>query len=591
MKPARQWTAELADLRVENHVAQEQSRDGMPTLRVRGILLHSRYNPREEAARLIESAGLDPARPVLVIGLGLGYHVLELTARGMSVAVVEPDVCVAKLALDGPLRETETLIGIGDPDAIIATPPFQEFVARLPQVFAHPATVRLYPEFAEAIESAVIRKGLASARMSVAVVGPMYGGSLPIAGYLERAFCALGHRTLLVDNSAAWTIHEVIHNTVNGKRPSRQLADYLVGFLGEWSYARVAEFAPEICIVLAQAPVPPTFPDRLRGLGIVSAFWFIENWRHLDYWRAIAPHYDFFFHIQPGEFEDRLTELGCRHHAYVQTGCDPEVHRPVELAEADRIEYECDVSFAGAGYPNRNHLFAGLTDYNLAIWGINWRGKELLRHVRRPDEWFSPETFAKIVAGSKINLNLHSSATSPGVDPACDAVNPRVFEIAACGGFQVCDPCKGLERLFDFETELPVYRDLADLRRLIDYYLAHPEERRVIAERARARVLREHTYAQRAQQMLDLILDRHGGRILRRGVRVQRTVAEVIERVGRDSSLGRYLQTLPPDLLFTYENVVRQLAAARSEVTFPEAVFMFLRDLRDTAEKLLEDTL
>ncbi len=26
-------------------------------------------------------------------------------------------------------------------------------------------------------------------------------------------------------------------------------------------------------------------------------------------------------------------------------------------------------------------------------------------------------------------------------------INPRVFEIAACGGFQLCDPCRGLETL------------------------------------------------------------------------------------------------------------------------------------------------
>ena len=42
------------------------------------------------------------------------------------------------------------------------------------------------------------RNALEQHRLGIAVVGPMFGGSLPIAGYLERAFRNLGHRTLLV---------------------------------------------------------------------------------------------------------------------------------------------------------------------------------------------------------------------------------------------------------------------------------------------------------------------------------------------------------------------------------------------------------
>ena len=586
MKPAREWLTELQDVAVPPDLERVDGRDGETTLRVGSVYLHSRYRPREEAGRLIEAANLDATRPVIVLGLGLGYHVSELAVRGFAVAAVEPDFAVAKLAVEGPFRDSNILLGVGNADAVATEEAFASFVSGLPQVLVHPATARLHPEWVDAMNTFVARVALRRQRLSVAVVGPMYGGSLPITRYLANAFQRLGHRTLLVDNSNGWELYAEAARTVKTKHAADQLGGMLVNFLGEWSYARVAEFAPDVCIVMAQAPVTKTFPQRLSKDGIATAFWFVENWRHMGYWRDVAPHYDSFFHIQPGEFDEQLDAAGCAHHPFVQTGCDPEVHKPVGLMSEERDEYGCDLSFAGAGYYNRAQMFVGLTDYKFKIWGVEWDPRELQPLLQHAEERFTPERFAKIVAGSKINLNLHSSTTHAGVDAECDAINPRVFEIAACGGFQVCDPCRGLESFFDFETELPVYRDLAELRKLIDHYLAHDDERRQVAARARERALRDHTYERRAQQMLDLLLERCGTRILRKGIRVQRTVGEVAGRIGVDSPLGRFLSTLPPELPFMQDTIGERLNPVHGQRTEPEAIFTYLQEVRRSTEAL-----
>jgi spore maturation protein CgeB len=272
MKPAAEWIAELDGVPIPPEIEVLEGRGGESTLRVGDVYLHSRYNPREEAVRLVDSAELDAACPVLVLGLGLGYHVLELLERGLDVAAVEPSHAVAKLALDGPLRGADIVLGLGDPDAIASTDAFREFAARRPQLLTHPPTARIHPAFTEAMSSFAARAALAKERLGVAVVGPMYGGSLPIAGYLERAFRTLGHRTLLVDNSVGWGLYDRVSGSVKSKNASGQLTGLLVNFLNEWSYARVAEFAPEVCIVMAQAPVGSQFPARLANHGIVSAF-------------------------------------------------------------------------------------------------------------------------------------------------------------------------------------------------------------------------------------------------------------------------------------------------------------------------------
>jgi spore maturation protein CgeB len=586
MKPAGNWRQELASVTVPKDIELVKGARGEPSLRIGKVYLHSRYRPREEAARLIDSAKLDLSRPVLVVGVGLGYHVAELADRGATVAVVERNRAVAKLAVEGVLGE-DILLGVGEPDEIAKTEAFRTFAGRTPQLLIHPPSARVCPEFAEAIAPLLSRCTLRGQRLGVAVVGPMYGGSLPIAEYLTQAFQKLGHRALLVDNSEGWPLYQGVAASVKGAKARGQLTSVLTSFLGEWSYARVMEFQPDVCIVLAQAPVGREFPARLAKEGVVSAFWYVENWRHLPYWREIAPFYDYFFHIQPGEFDAKLAEAGCLRHAAVQTGCDPDVHKPVELNEEERSEYGCDVSFAGAGYFNRNQVFSGLTDYDLKLWGVEWSARVLAPFVRRPDERFTPEQFIRIVAGTKVNVNLHSSAFHPGVDPGCDAVNPRVFEIAACGGFQVCDPCQGLENFFDFEHELPVYQDLEELRRLIDFYLAHPEERSQVAEQARTRALKDHTYETRAQQMLDLIIEAYGSRILKKGIRVQRTVGEVAERVGQDTPLGAYLASLPQDMVFTQEAINEHIPLLGKALSYPEAVFAYLRDMRSSAESLL----
>ncbi len=565
-------------------------RGGQPTARVRGVLLHSQYNPQEEARRLVDSAKLHPDRPVLVVGLGLGYHVEELIARGFELCVVEPSQDMAALAARRLPEELGCFLFTGDCDAALRDEAFIDWLRRDPQVLVHPPTARLYASFVDAARQLPAVAAMRGTRLNIAVVGAMFGGSTPISGYLVNAFAKLGHNVRHVENSMLWPVYDAVETGSRSEKAKGQLTGMLTRFMAEWSYARVAEFNPELCIVMAQAPVLQDFPERLRKHGIVSAYWYVENWRHLPYWRDIAALYDCFFHIQPREFEKHLDDAGCRCHAFIQTGCDPDAHRPVPLAAHERDEFESDISFAGAGYHNRNALFKGLTDYRFKLWGVNWKDRYLAPLVVGGERRFDNDTFMKIVAGAKINLNLHSSARCEGVDLNHDAINPRVFEIAAAGGFQICDPCVGLENCFNFDTELPVYRNLKELRALIDYYLDHAEERRAVAARARARALKEHTYENRAQEMLEQVLSHHGAKIRERGVRAQNTVAEIADRFDSNDPLGQWLRTLPSDMLFTTENIERQLRPGMmKQLSYPEKLFAYLKEMRTFAEAMMKE--
>src|SRR5262249_27858004 len=72
-------------------------------------------------------------------------------------------------------------------------------------------------------------------------------------------------------------------------------------------------------------------------------------------------------------------------------------------------------------------------------------------------------------------------------------VNNRVFELAASGACQIVDHKDELPGLFTPGEEVVTYRSLAELRRQLEYYLAHPHEARAIGHNALRRALKEHT--------------------------------------------------------------------------------------------------
>ncbi|KHK00786.1 CgeB family protein [Desulfovibrio sp. TomC] len=83
------------------------------------------------------------------------------------------------------------------------------------------------------------------------------------------------------------------------------------------------------------------------------------------------------------------------------------------------------------------------------------------------------------------------------------AVNQRVFDVPACGGFVLTDAREQLEALFDAGRECAVYDHPEAIGDMVRHYLAHPAERARLTGAARQRILAEHTYDKRLGQLLD----------------------------------------------------------------------------------------
>lgn len=102
----------------------------------------------------------------------------------------------------------------------------------------------------------------------------------------------------------------------------------------------------------------------------------------------------------------------------------------------------------------------------------------------------------KFYPASEVNLNATNMQMK-------GAVNQRVFDVPACGGFVLSDFREQLAELFELGTEAVCYQEPGEIPDLVRYYLDNPEARQKIAAAGRARVLRDHTYEQRMTWLLE----------------------------------------------------------------------------------------
>jgi len=344
--------------------------------------------------------------------------------------------------------------------------------------------------------------------LRILVVLPFYGGSLPVGHFAVEGLREAGCLVDVFEAPSFFPAYTALKELRVSSSSLDSLQNSFLQVISQAVLSKVEAFAPDLVLCLAQAPLNRLALRHLHKQGIPTAMWFVEDFRLFTYWRAFAPYYDLFAVIQKEPFSSELTAIGQANVLYLPLAALPSFHRPLELTPEEQQAFGSALSFLGAGYPNRRKAFLELRDQGLKIWGTEWEGEPALEPlVQRQGMRISPEDAVRIFNASDINLNLHSSIHTDKLVSAGDFVNPRTFEVAACGAFQLVDERALLPELFSGE-EMAVFTSIDDLREKIRYFSSHPDERRQIASRARERVLKEHSYAQRMERLLDFARER-----------------------------------------------------------------------------------
>lgn len=491
-----------------SHISVRGAQDGA-VIFVGSLCLDHAEKPRAAGEAWVRRSILEQritnAQEIVVVGFGAGYHLesmIELS--GKPISCCEPDLTVFQKALRvrdlRPLLSQLAHLAVGDDAPALD-------VSKGAELLVRPQAAILHGEYVERAKSFFYSKrGFTDLHPKIAVLGPFHGGTLPTATYTYQALQRMGQRVRGIDVSGFNDGFMLLEQFVKNEARHGAMRGQYVELVSQVLLESLHEKPIDILICMAQAPISAKALTELRSRGVITVLWFVEDYLRFTYWREMAKYYDFVFTIQKGECIEKIKAAGAGEVHYLPTACDPFFHAPLQLSQEDKERWGSPISFVGAGYHNRVQTFASLANYPFKIWGSEWpNGKPFDRLVQEESRRIKPEEYIKIFNATDVNLNLHSSSERDGVDPSGDFVNPRTFELAASGSFQLCDNRQLLPELLEVGKEVITFSTREEMIEKMEYYLARPEERKQVCDRARARVLKDHSYDRRMEQMLSTI--------------------------------------------------------------------------------------
>ena len=218
-----------------------------------------------------------------------------------------------------------------------------------------------------------------------------------------------------------------------------------------------------------------------------------------DALRALIPHYDLVLTYGGGDpVVSRYETLGAARCVPVYNALDAEAHHPVP-AEA---RFAADLAFLGNRLPDREERVdefflsaAALTpERRFLLGGAGWDDRPLPPNVRLLGHVSTRDHNAFNCTPLAVLNVLRESMARNGWSPAT-----RVFEAAGAGACLISDAWVGIDDFLEPSREVLV----ADSGQEVSELLAGltPEQAADIGEAARRRVLTEHTYAHRAEQV------------------------------------------------------------------------------------------
>ena len=150
----------------------------------------------------------------------------------------------------------------------------------------------------------------------------------------------------------------------------------------------------------------------------------------------------------------------------------------------------------------RNGLLKHFDGPDLEIYGDdNWPTLMPQSIFRGPVNY--GESLSQIYENATVNLN----ATSMQMQTA---VNQRVFDVPAAGGFILTDAQEDALEHFEADKEIVTYSDADELQDKAAFYQKNDSQRLAIIQAARARVISCHTYTHRLTKLIGHMRARHG---------------------------------------------------------------------------------
>jgi spore maturation protein CgeB len=528
------------------------------------VSLHSPKDPWKEARCLAERVFPGDSQNIVILGLGLGYFVLTLLQRlrpEHRLIVVEQDleVCCAALgALDlTPLLQHPRTALLVDPD-------YRKVAAHLEghfklgngqglTFFGHPPSLRLhdgyYQEVIRRLRPAPPRQrgplGVKQEQFRALIINPEYF----LIPEVTRAFRSLGHkvRSVFFDKRRE-PGEEVMRRILAEARDYAPDLVFTVNHLGLDRQGLLLDFFHRLRVPLVSWYVdsPAIILNLYAGRQSELAYIFVWDPTYIPEVKALGFNQVFPLPLatDPGIFRPRaaaelapwqspvtfvgnsLTEavrqkLKCLpsspefrrlFHKLAQAYRDKPFRRLQDLLREENLTGHpliqglssvqlTDLEAGIIWEATRSHRLAcvkRLADFQPVLYGDpGWRRLVKTPFTVRPEVNYFDE-LPLIYGASAVNFNVTSLQMKT-------AVNQRVFDAPAAGGFLLTDYKEQLGELLEIGREIICYRHPDEIPELTRFYLKSDRAREEIVSRGRRRIMAEHTYVQRLQAMVDII--------------------------------------------------------------------------------------
>ena len=224
-----------------------------------------------------------------------------------------------------------------------------------------------------------------------------------------------------------------------------------------------------------------------------------RNFKFDYYPNSDLSEYDAFLTNSSGVLSD-LKNKGARNVDVMHYAVDPSLYVPLKL------EKDIDIFYYGHGSQSREERMKFMiTEPSKKLTGIDFLvggkdfgidlGNSRTHGVIPISEW------RYFCCRSKINLNI----TRDSHAKVYESSTSRPFELASLGCCIVSDPYNGLENWFKIGKEMFMVENSKEAAEIYDWLLSEEDIREKTAEKARERVLKEHTFKHRAEKLLNII--------------------------------------------------------------------------------------
>jgi spore maturation protein CgeB len=224
-------------------------------------------------------------------------------------------------------------------------------------------------------------------------------------------------------------------------------------------------------------------------------------WRHF---LLAVPAYDLILAYRHANLA-HFRSAGARRVELLRSWFVPERNHPVELSEAERVQFESDVVFVGHYEPDNRVAFLEeivRQGFLLKLFGPEWypaaRRSPELRSLG-PVKFVSSVEYNQAMAGTKVALCFLSKLNR-------DTYTRRCFEIPATRTMMLSEYSRDLAGLFQEGVEAEYFRSRDEMLDKLRHYTANETQRRVIAEAGYRRVYADgHDVVSRMRQVNDWV--------------------------------------------------------------------------------------